>query len=283
MTDLTLDVYTSPMLELPNGGMFSPTTSTLVLGETEVVLVDTPYLAEHIEQVIQRIEASGRRLTTVFITHGHSDHYFGLERLLAHFPQASAVSVASVAAHVESNLEADRGFTRDFFAGAAVDNTVGPTALDGDVLLVDGVELRIIEIEQADIAPAAIVHIPSIDAVIAGDAVYNGINPFLAVSGPAEWKKWIESVDRVAALNPRIVVAGHKQPWLPDDDLAASVDATRDYLQAFISGVDHCANSRELVALMQNRFPEHGNPSALILSAVNAFKRKKAAMSASEG
>ena len=123
MTDLTLDVYTSPMLELPNGGMFSPTTSTLVLGETEVVLVDTPYLAEHIEQVIQRIEASGRRLTTVFITHGHSDHYFGLERLLAHFPQASAVSVASVAAHVESNLEADRGFTRDFFAGAAVDNT----------------------------------------------------------------------------------------------------------------------------------------------------------------
>ncbi|PQP19524.1 MBL fold metallo-hydrolase [Rhodococcus opacus] len=275
MTDLTLDVYTSPMLELPNGGMFSPTTSTLVLGDTEAVLVDTPYLAERIEEVIRRIEASGRTLTAVFITHGHSDHYFGLERILAQFPQARAVAVASVAAHIESNLESDRAFTRDFFAGAAVDNSVGPTALDGDELLVDGHELRIIEIEQADIAPTAIVHIPSIEAVIAGDAVYNGINPFLAVSGPVEWRKWVESVDRVAALEPRIVVAGHKQPWLPDDDLAASVDATRDYLQTFINGVDQCANSRELVAHMQQRFPDHGNPSALILSAVNAFKRKK--------
>lgn len=276
MTDLTLDVYTSPMMDLPNGGMFSPTTSTLVLGDTEAVMVDTPYTVDDIAEVIRRVEESGRTLTSVFITHGHSDHYFGLERILAHFPEARAVAVKSVAAHIESNLEADRAFTRDFFAGKAVDNSVGPVALDDDLIHVDGQELRIIEIEQADIAPAAFVHIPSIDAVIAGDAVYNGINPFLASSGPAEWRKWVESVDRIAELKPRIVVAGHKQPELPDDDIEASVDTTRDYLEAFISGVERCANSRELVAHMQEHFPDHGNPSALILSAITAYKRKKA-------
>ena len=49
-------------------------------------------------------------------------------------------------------------------------------------------------------------HVPSLDAVIAGDIVYNGVNPFLAVSGPRQWRAWIESVDKVAALSPRIVV-----------------------------------------------------------------------------
>ena len=44
MTDLQLDVYTSPMRDLSNGGQFSPTTATLVLGPTEAVLVDTGYM-----------------------------------------------------------------------------------------------------------------------------------------------------------------------------------------------------------------------------------------------
>ena len=74
-------------------------------------------------------------------------------------------------------------------------------------------------------------HIPSLDAVITGDVIYNGINPFLAASGPEEWRAWIASVAKVAALEPRIVIAGHKRPELPDDDLTATLDATRDYIQ----------------------------------------------------
>src|SRR5699024_10473435 len=159
-TELTLDVHTSPIVELPNGGQFSPTTSTLVLGETEAALIDAQYLPADLEQVIARIEESRRRLTTIFITHGHFDHYFGLETLLARFGDAEAVATAAVAADIERNLEAHRAHVKGFFhPGTAVDNTVVPRALAGDSFTVDGTSIDVIELPQADIAPTAAAHI----------------------------------------------------------------------------------------------------------------------------
>jgi glyoxylase-like metal-dependent hydrolase (beta-lactamase superfamily II) len=275
MTDLTIDVYTSPARELANGGVFSPTTSTLIAGATEAVLVDTQHMPDDVAEVIRRIDASGRNLTVIYITHGHADHYFGLERLLDRYPRARAVTLPPVARYITATLSDDRERWRETFAGASLDNAAIPEPLEADSLRVDGHEVRAVPIEQADISPASIVHVPGIDAVIAGDAIYNGVNPFLAASGPKEWPKWVDSVDVIAALNPRIVVAGHKRPELPDDDLHATIDMTRDYLRAFISAAAECTDSRSLVARMQAQFPDNANPSALILSAVTAIRRRR--------
>lgn len=274
MAEMNLDVYTSPMRDVATGGQFSPTTSTLLTGPTEAVLVDTQYMESDVAEVARRIEASGRTLTTIYVTHAHADHYFGLEWLLDRFPRARAVALPSVAAEIEAGNEASRAQWRDLFGGQALDNAAVPEPLDGDVITIDGEPLHAIAVGQADIPNNTVLHAPSIGAVVAGDVVYNGINPFLAASGPAEWPRWIASVDEVAALNPRIVVAGHKRPELPDDDLAATIDATRDYIRHFIQEVDDSTDSRELVARMRRRYPDHGNPSALILSAVVALKRK---------
>ncbi|MFG2731577.1 MBL fold metallo-hydrolase [Streptomyces canus] len=277
-TALDVDVYTSPLQKLPEavGGWFSPTTSTLLTGPTEAVLVDTQYLESDVAEVARRIEASGRTLTTIFITHAHADHYFGLEALLARFPQARAVALPSVVAEIKSTNEAQRKQWRAWFAGKALDNTAVPEPLDGDTILLDGEELKVIEVGQADVAPATILWVPSLRAVVAGDAIYNGVNPFLAASGPAEWPKWIESVEKIAALEPEIVIAGHKKPDAADDDLTTTVHYTRDYLRAFIEELDASSDSRDLVARMQARYPDNLNPSALVLSAVTAWKRKKA-------
>ncbi|MEH0421229.1 MBL fold metallo-hydrolase [Streptomyces sp. B21-083] len=277
-TALTLDVYTSPLVKLPEavGGWFSPTTSTLVYGPTEVVLVDSQYLADDVAELARRIEESGRTLTTIYVTHAHADHYFGIEWLLERFPQARAVALPSVVAEIKATNEAQRTTWRQWFGDKALDNTVIPEPLDGDTILLDGEELKVIEIGQADIAPATIVWVPSLRAVMAGDAIYNGVNPFLAASGPAEWTKWIESIEKIAALEPEIVVAGHKNPEAPDDDLAATVIHTRDYIRAFTEELDASTDSRDLVTRMRARYPHNLNPSALVLSSMTAWKRKKA-------
>lgn len=273
MTDIAVDVYTSQSVDLPNGGMFSPTTSTLITGDSHAILVDTQYREPDVREVIRRIEASGKTLSTIFITHGHFDHYFGLESLLAQFPYARAVATPAVAAHITGNHSAERDFATSLFGADALDSTVVPQPLDSDTLLLDNTVLRVIDLEQADIAPTSIVHIPSIGAVIAGDAIYNGVNPFLAASGPADWPKWVASVDRIAELNPTTVIAGHKSPARGDD--ARCIGETRDYLAQFIEFFDTSADSRELVRRMQELYPDHVNPSALVMSAVTAFKRKK--------
>lgn len=272
---LQLEVYTSSMRELANGGQFSPTTATILSGPSEALLIDTGYMESDVAEVSRRIEASGRTLTAICVTHAHADHYFGLERLLKRFPAARAVAAPSVVSQIIAGNEAAREQWRVTFSGAALDNTAIPEPLARGSLTVDGEDVRIIEVGQGDVPHNTVVHIPSIHAVVCGDVIYHGINPFLAASGPDEWPSWIDSVDKVAALAPRIVVAGHKRAELPDDDVAGSIDGTRSYIREFMAGVEQCGDSRELVAYMQARFPDYGNPSALILSAVTAFRRKK--------
>jgi glyoxylase-like metal-dependent hydrolase (beta-lactamase superfamily II) len=272
MTDIKVDVYTCEAFELPIGGTFSPTTSTLITGDTEAVLVDTQYRESDVDEVIRRIEASGRTLTTIFVTHGHFDHYFGLEMLLQHFPSARAVASPSVAAYIAGGIDAERKTAAAFFGGQALDNSVVPEPLDGQALRLDDAELPVIDLEQADIGPTSIVHIPSISTVVAGDAIYNGVHQFLAASGPADWPHWVESVDRVAALNPTTVIAGHKAPSRGDD--ATCVAETRAYLEKFIELFESSADSRELVRRMTELYPDHLNSSALVMSAVTAFKQK---------
>lgn len=275
MATLSLDVYTSPERAVPSGGTFSPATATIVAGPTHAVLIDTGYTQEDVEEIARRIDASSRELTTIYITHAHADHYFGLGWLLERFPNARGVAAAAVTAEITSTIDATRAHWAKWFAGSALDNSAIPEPLGTDVIDLDGEQLHVINVGQGDIANNTILYIPSIAAVIAGDVVYNGINPFLAASGPAEWPRWIESIDTLAALEPRIVVAGHKRPDLPDDDPAASIQGTRDYIQRFTEGVAVSENSRQLVARMQEHFPDHGNPSALLNSAISAFKRKQ--------
>ena len=274
MKDLTLEVYTSPFRDLSTGGQFSPTTSTLVYGPTEAVLVDAQYMLSDIAEIAALIETSGRTLTTAYVTHAHADHYFGLEWLLDRFPAARAVALPAVVDDIAATNEDARAQWRDWFSGQALDNTVIPEAMDGETLTVDGHELRAILLGQGDIDNSTALHIPDLDAVVAGDVAYNGIHSMLALTGPAEWRQWIASIDKIAALNASTVIAGHKRPELADTS-AATLDRTRDYIEAFIDEVENSANSRDMVARMQTRFPEFGNPTALVLSAVTAFKRKK--------
>jgi glyoxylase-like metal-dependent hydrolase (beta-lactamase superfamily II) len=274
---IDLEVVVSPMVDVTVGGQFSPTTATILSGPTEAVLVDTLLLADDVERLGDRIEATGKKLTTIYVTHAHFDHYFGLEALLARFPDARGVALPSVVDSIRATHEPARELAKQWFAGKALDCTVLPEALDGETIALDGHELRAIEVGQGDIAHSTVLYVPSIDAVVAGDVVYNGVHQMLANSGPEDWPRWIASVDKIAALEPKVVVAGHKRPELPDDDLAAIVDGTRDYIQAFIEELAGAADTRTLVSRMQERFPDHINPTALIVSATTAIKRKQRA------
>lgn len=65
---------------------FSPISSTLIYGERDAVLVDTFMTVDQNEVLADWVKASGKNLTTVYITHGHGDHWFGIGALLDQFP-----------------------------------------------------------------------------------------------------------------------------------------------------------------------------------------------------
>jgi glyoxylase-like metal-dependent hydrolase (beta-lactamase superfamily II) len=276
---LELQVVVSPAVDVAIGGTFSPTTATILTGPTEAVLVDTLFTPDDVERLVTAIEATARTLTTVYITHAHFDHYFGLGALLERFPGARGVALPAVAELVRDTHEAGRALAENWLPGKTVDSTVLPEALDGDTIVLDGHELRAIEVGQGDIPHSTVLHMPSIDAVVAGDVVYNGVHQMLGVSGPDDWRRWIESVDKIAALNPEVVIAGHKRPDLPDDDMPAILDGTRNYITAFIEELADAEDAQTLVARMTERFPDRINPATLGFSAAAAMAQKQQAAS----
>src|SRR5471032_3426180 len=60
--------------------------STLIYGQREAVLVDTFLTVAQTQGLADAIVASGKTLSTIYITHAHGEHFFGLSILQQRFP-----------------------------------------------------------------------------------------------------------------------------------------------------------------------------------------------------
>jgi glyoxylase-like metal-dependent hydrolase (beta-lactamase superfamily II) len=71
---------------------FDPMTSTLIFGEYDAVLVDAMTTVAEAEALADWIALHSRNLSTIYITHGHFDHFYGLSIPLDRFPGARAIA-----------------------------------------------------------------------------------------------------------------------------------------------------------------------------------------------
>lgn len=165
-------------------GTFSPTTATLISGPTEIVLIDALHLEAAVQELGDLIERTGKRLTTIYVTHDHADHYLGIGPLLERFPGAKAVTLPHILESMRTTWDAQAAQWKVMFGDKTVPHGPMPEALEGTTLYVDGSPVHVVPVKQADIRPTSIVHIPAIDVVVAGDAIYNEAFPMLALSTP---------------------------------------------------------------------------------------------------
>ncbi len=71
---------------------FDPITSTLIFGEHDAVLVDAMMTVAEAEALANWVALHNRNLETIYITHAHFDHFYGLGILLDRFPGARAIA-----------------------------------------------------------------------------------------------------------------------------------------------------------------------------------------------
>jgi hypothetical protein len=83
---------------------------------------------------------------------------------------------------------------------------VAPEAYEHNTFTLEGEELRIIEHGQSDSADTTSLYVPSIGLVVAGDVVYNQCHMYVGDTTPESRKNWVAALDRLAALEPSIVV-----------------------------------------------------------------------------
>ncbi len=275
--DLRAEVFIGPFLPFERGkGTFAATTSTLVYGSSDAVLIDAQHIRTDVAALADMIERTGRRLTTIYVTHGHADHWYGAGELSAKFPGARVVATAPVLQYINDEAEVQAEQWSAMFGDRVVKPTAVPEALDGLTLELEGQELQIVEVGQGDIRPSTVVHIPAIDTVVAGDVVYNQIHAMLGLSGPRGWERWIQSVDAVEKLSPQMIVCGHKKPESSDREVGRMLDETRTYISDFAEGAQRLDSAEELVGLMKSKYPDFGNNWTLHFSANSWFSRKGA-------
>jgi glyoxylase-like metal-dependent hydrolase (beta-lactamase superfamily II) len=247
-------------------------TVTLIYGERDAVLVDTFLSVQHSKELLDWVAESGKNLTTIYVTHAHGDHFFGLKLLLDRFPNARAFATASSVAAMQKQISPDviKSFWEPRFPGQVPTPLVVPEVLKGDSLYLEGEQLKVIELGHTDTVHTTAMHVPSIGLVVSGDAVYNNTHPYLAECDEQARAEWLLALDKIETLHPQAVIAGHGV--LNPDSSPRHIEETRRYIHDFNDSVKSTPTAMELYQKMLTLYPKRVNPGSLWGSA-KAAKR----------
>ena len=123
---LKWDVFVSSQIpavtgDLPPGATemkWSPISSTLISGERDAVLVDTFITMQQNRALTEWVGASGKILTTIYATHGHGDHFFGVNTIQQRFPGTRFVASRDAISVMRGQLQLP--FLRHFGSRASL-------------------------------------------------------------------------------------------------------------------------------------------------------------------
>jgi glyoxylase-like metal-dependent hydrolase (beta-lactamase superfamily II) len=274
-TPLNWDVIVAPGIpvvtdDLPPGAkqrIFSPVSATLIFGKRDAVLVDALLTIDQAISLVNWIAASGKNLTTIYATHGHGDHFFGVSTVLERFPNARFVATPDVikVMRQQTSSQTFASFWNARFPGQISDRFVIAEELTGNTIDLEGHDLVSIPLGHTDTDNTTCLHVPSIGLVVAGDAAYNGVHLYLAESSPQTRLEWIAALDTIEALNPTAVIAGHKRA--ENDDSPRIIEETRQYIRDFDGLAETTTTARELYDEMLRLYRDRVNPGALWASA----------------
>ncbi len=190
---------------------------TLIMGERDAVLIDTPFTLADAHRAVADILETGKNLTYVYVTHDHPDHFFSMEVIRQAFPEAEIISHPTVVADIWKSIPFKIKRWSPMLGNNGPAYPTAPKAWAQDYFELEGKKIEILGPMQGDHHHATAVFVPSLKALIAGDLVFQDIHVWLGETTPEQRQEWIQNLDELSKLNPEIVVPGHQIPGRPLD------------------------------------------------------------------
>ena len=278
---LSIKVFNSGYKPIPGGAgwdgstpaTWPATTSTLIFGDHEAVLVDALLTTDEGRRLAGWVQDTGKRLKAIVVTHGHGDHFFGAGPVLDAFPDARLIAGDPQVVEEARGATSPRGLAiwNSYFAGQYSQSPAVPALHRSPQFDLDGRPLLFRRIGAADGVLATIVHVPELRVICSGDIAYNNIHMWLRNSTPDTRKAWLASLDALAALEPSTIITGHRDPDAPDDDATRVLDQSRRYIEDFDDAVATSGTPGEVIDLMLAKYPTYGNRYTLFIAAVSQF------------
>ncbi|MBA4281224.1 MAG: MBL fold metallo-hydrolase, partial [Ralstonia sp.] len=256
---LHLEVYN------PGAKGIFPVSSEIISGAHEAILIDAQFQRSDAEAVVQKLKASGKTLTTVYISQSDPDYYFGLDVIRAAFPRAKIVATPQTVAAIKASMDGKLAYWGPILKDNAPKTPVLPDVLHADHLTLEGRTIEIKELNGPD-AARTYLWIPSIKTVAGGVVVNSGDHVWVADTQTRESRLgWLQTLDNITALKPTTVVPGHFTGAMPKG--LEAVRFTADYLKTFELQAAKADNSAELIKAMKAAYPTLGGDASLELSA----------------
>lgn len=227
--------------------------SVIVSGKTDAVLIDAQFTLADAEKVAQEIKKSGKKLTSIYVSHGDPDFYFGLEVFKKHFPEVVAYASPETIEHIKATAQKKLDVWGERLGKAITSNVVLPQVLKGSSIELEGQQLEIVGLEE--FPTKTFVWIPSIKTVVGGINVFGtSFNLWMADAQTAEARsQWIDVLNKIEALNPEIVIPAHANSESPFD--LSAVKHTKSYIQFYEEALKTSKTSETLIAAIKAKYP----------------------------
>nr|WP_308530122.1 MBL fold metallo-hydrolase [uncultured Serratia sp.] len=257
---LTMEVYN------PGEKSVFPVSSEIISGKHEVALIDAQFQRNDAEALVKKIKATGKKLTTVYISHSDPDFYFGLDVIKAAFPEAKIIASPGTIEEINATKDGKVAYWGPILKDNAPKAVVVPQALQGDSFTVDGQKVEVKGL-SGPTPERTYVWIPALKAVVGGVPVAgDNIHPWIADNQTVESRAhWQQTLEGIKALKPEVVVPGHFLPGA--DQTLKSVTFTQNYLTTLEAELPKAKDSAALVAAMKKHYPDLKDESSLELSA----------------
>ena len=257
---LNIDVYN------PGKASVFAVSSEIISGPSEVALIDAQFQRNDAQELVKRITASGKTLTTVYISHSDPDYYFGLDTIKAAFPQAKILATPQTIALIDQTKDLKLKYWGPILKENAPQELITPQPLHGDSFSVDGERIEVKGLKGPS-PERSWLWVPSLKTMLGGVVVSgNNIHVWLADTQTQQQRAdWLKTLDEAIALRPVRVIPGHFLPGA--DENVKSITFTQDYLRAVEKALPESKNSAELIKIIKAQYPDLEEASSLELGA----------------
>jgi len=232
-------------------------TSTIIYGDNDAILVDAQFTIANAHRLLAELIELNRNLRFIFITHLHPDHYLGLEVIKQHYPDAKVIAYKKAAVDINDAYD----FKIEYWGNTVLKNNGANIKFDiekwcEDELILEGEIIKILGLMSGDCIDIAPLWIPSSRTLIASDLVFADCHVWIAdMRTPELLEKWFETLDKLEALEAKVVIPGHSSRALTLHPGAISY--TRQYIKDFICQLNRSENAQQLTDAMDRIYPDY--------------------------
>ena len=230
--------------------------STMIIGERDILLIDPQFSLSEAHKLAAEILESKKRLATIYSTHAHPDHLFGLAVLKQAFPEAKIVALPATVEAAKTGWPA----RQKFWVATYGNNIPGPEpvlpeGLATPVLELEGEQFPITGgVQGADGPGNSFVWVPPLRAVVTGDIVFDHV--YFGVPRTEARQNWQKTIDQIAALNPAVVVPGHEGSGATRD--MRSIEWMKKYMADWDANVPTSKDAAGMRANVLKQYPGLG-------------------------